>query len=107
MYKELRLAEGLSKKEAMYVIASEWIDEICIAAVENAEEFMENDFCRNVVYQAAEHILRYRKARKEIILEKKQRSIWTEWEERDLQSYKMIMYDCYFKKFGANSNRIA
>lgn len=108
MIKDLVHTKDLSDKELMYIVASEWIDDICSQAVAEAEEFMKNEFCRNVVTQSAEHILRYQEKRKLAIMNGSGLDdLWLKWDERDVSAYKTVLYDCYFKKFGANSSHTA
>ena len=108
MIKDLVKAKDLSDKELMYIVSSEWIDEICAHVVANAEEFMKDEFCRNVVSQAAEHILRYQEKHKKAILNGSGLDdFWLKSEESDVLAYKTVLYDCYFNKFGSNSAHTA
>ena len=108
MMKDLVKTKDLSDKELMYVVSSEWVDEICAQAVAGAEEFMKDEFCRNVVTQAAEHILRYQEKRKKAIMNGSGLDdFWLKTDGSDASAYKTVLYDCYFNKFGANSSHTA
>lgn len=106
MIKELKKIEGMTDKEIMYVVASEYIDDICVKVVEEAEEIMKNPIVRSIVCQAAEQILRYHEYRKKVILGETDDKFWYECAQNDARAYKTVLYDNLFHKYGANTHDI-
>lgn len=108
MIKDLVKTNGMSNKEIMYVVASEWVDEICFKVVEEADEIMSIPLVNGMIRQAAEQILRYEDHRKKIALgEEKADDFWYECGRKDVSSYKTVLYDNLFSKYGgANSHNV-
>lgn len=107
MIKDLVKTNGMSNKEIMYVVASEWIDEICFKVVEDADEIMSNPIVDSMIRQAAEQILRYGEKRKAIALgELKSDDFWYETGRVDVRAYKTVLYDNLFSKYGANTHDV-
>lgn len=107
MYNELKKIEGMTNKEIMYVVASEWIDDIMIKAVKDADSIMENEIVRSVICQAAESKLRYEEYRKEVALGKRDKDeFWYSNLRKDFMCYKTVVYDNLFRELGANSHNL-
>lgn len=101
MIQDTNYTKNMSNEELIYEASKIWIDEIVIAALKDADEIMSNDFTATVIRQAVEHNFRYEKKRREALLNG-DKSCWYEFEDDDRKAYQTILYDCLFRKYGAN-----
>lgn len=106
MIREYKKIAGMTDKEIMYVVASEYIDDICMQLVEKAPEIMDNDIIRTLICRAAENILRYEERRKEIALGKEESDCFYEFLMNDIRAYKTVLYDTIFHEYGKNESNL-
>lgn len=107
MVRDVKFTVGMSDKEIMYVVANEWIDEICLKALKDAEELMSNKVVRELVVQAAEQKLAYEDKRKKFLfgeIETASDNFWYETAVKDWKAYKTVLYDTVFRDYGSNSH---
>lgn len=107
MFKERKYTKDMSNKEIMYVVAKEFIDDVCSQALYDAEKLMSNDTVRELIIQAAEQKLTYEKRRKSLMFddaENKTDDFWYETAVNDWKAYKNVLYDVIFRNYGSNSS---
>lgn len=104
MIKGIIYTKGMSDKEIMYVVACEWVDEICLKAVESADELMANKIVRELIVQGAEQKLAYENKRKKKMLENDADDFWYNLNLNDWKAYKTVLYDTIFINFGINNH---
>lgn len=104
MTKEIFYTKGRSNKEIMYVVACEWVDEICSKAVESADELMANKIVRDFIVQGAEQKLAYENKRKRKMLGDDVDDFWYNLNLNDWKAYKTVLYDTIFSNFGINNH---
>lgn len=106
MFKERKYTKDMSNKEIMYVVANEFIDEVCSQALSDAEKLMSNDTVRELIIQAAEQKLSYENRRKSLMFddaENQTDDFWYEMAVKDWKAYKTVLYDVIFRNYGSNS----
>lgn len=104
MIREIIYTKGMSDKEIMYVVACELVDEICLKAVESADELMANKIVRELIVQGAEQKLAYENKRKKKMLENDADDFWYNLNLKDWKAYKTVLYDTIFRNFGINNH---
>lgn len=105
MFREYSKTKDMSNKEVMYLVASEWIDDICFKAVNDADMIMADPIVNSIVRQAAEHILRYEEKRKQMALGTQYvDTFWYDTELQEVKAYKTVLYDNIFRNYGSNDH---
>lgn len=107
MFKERKYTKDMSNKEIMYVVANEFIDEVCSQALSDAEKLMSNDTVRELIIQAAEQKISYEHNRKSLMLgntENRTDDFLYELAVNDWKAYKTVLYDTIFRNYVSNSH---
>ncbi len=105
MVNERKYTKDMSNKEIMYVVANEFIDEVCSQALSDAEKLMSNDTVMELIIQAAEHKLTYENRRKSLMFDNAENQtddFWYEIAVNDWKAYKTVLYDVIFRNYESN-----